>query len=258
MRRRDMRYFKVAFSCQLGLSQLGCAGSARQEGKAPPEWVNGERARYSASQYLLGRGADAQLDNAIVRGIEIADVWRDPVARQYYALAVLPRALAARGLRQDIQDLDEATGRYIALARGESEGLSKIAAAMKAVRAQHERSGLQRMLRVLDISGQGMAPKWNERELQADLDTLLARVSIAPRAAGHDSAALDSALRGALAVAGLRTSEGETDFVIEASLDLDDLGLREGWYWYVGRLELVLRDLSGEIRGSRRWPIFLL
>src|SRR3569833_2619063 len=64
MRRRDMRYFKVAFSCLLGLSLLGCAGSARQEGKAPPDWVNGESARYSASQYLLGRGADAQLDNA--------------------------------------------------------------------------------------------------------------------------------------------------------------------------------------------------
>lgn len=303
-----MRYFKVAFSCLLGLGLLGCAGSVRHEGKAPPDWVNGESARYSASQYLLGRGADAQLDNAkdraradlaktfevavseesrdvqsvkqqsgkegmqqsgeldvsraiktrtdaIVRGMEIADVWRDPVSRQYYALAVLPRAQAARGLRQDIQDLDEATGGYIAQARGEGEGLSKIAAAMKAVTAQHERSGLQRMLRVLDVSGQGMSPKWNERELQADLDTLLARVSIAPRAAGHDSAALDTALRGALADAGLRTSEGEADYVIEASLDLDDLGLREGWYWYVGRLELVLRDHSGEIRGSRRWPI---
>src|SRR3569833_1690609 len=126
---------------------------------------------------------------------------------------------------------------------------------MKAVTAQHERSGLQRMLRVLDMSGQGMAPKWNERELQTDLDTLLARVSIAPRVAGYDSAALDTALRGALADAGLRTSEGEADYVIEASLDLNDLGLREGWYWYVGQLELVLRDHSGETRGSRRWSI---
>ena len=68
-----------------------------------------------------------------------------------------------RRRRQDLQVLDEASGRYFAQARGESEGLSKIAAAMKAVTAQHERSGLQRMLRVLDICGQGMAPKWNER-----------------------------------------------------------------------------------------------
>src|SRR3569833_49188 len=175
MRRRDMRYFIVAFSCLLGLSLLGCAGSARQEGKAPPDWVNGESARYRASQYLLGRGADAQLDNAkeraradlaktfevavseesrdvqsvkqqrgkagmqqsgeldisrsiktrtdaIVRCIEIADVWRKPKTRQKNTQTKKPRAQAARGLRQDIQDLDEATGRYIAQARGEGEG----------------------------------------------------------------------------------------------------------------------------------------
>lgn len=303
-----MRYRDVVILCLLWLSLFGCVGSVKQQGKAPPDWINGESARYSSSQYLLGRGEDAQLDNAkdraradlaktfevavneessdvqnvkqqsgkegtqqsgelqvsraiktrtdaIIRGIEIADVWRDPVSQHYYALAILPRAQASRGLRQDIQDLDEATGRYIAQARGEGDTLSKIGAAEKAVAAQRKRAGLQRMLRVLDISGQGMTPKWNERQLQTDLDTLLARVSVTPHATGQDSMALDTALRGALANAGLSTSEGDADYVIEVNLKLDDLGLREGWYWYVGKLELLLRDRSGAVRASRSWPI---
>lgn len=301
-----MRCRNGVILCLLAAALLGCAGSTQQQAKGPPDWINGESARYSASHYLLGRGADSRLDDAkdraradlaktfevavseessdkqkvkqrsgaegtqqsselevsraiktrtdaIVRGIEIADMWHDPASRQHYALAVLPRSQAARGLRQDIQALDDATGRYILQARGEGDGLGQIAAAMKAVSAQRERAELQRMLRVLDISGQGLTPTWSERELQSDLDTLLARVSITPRA---DSAMLDSALRGALADAGLRTTAGDdADYVIEASLKLEALGLREGWYWYAGKLDLVLRDRRGEVRGTRSWPI---
>lgn len=301
-----MRYRNEVILCLLAAALLGCAGTTRQQAKGPPDWINGESARYSASHYLVGRGADSRLDDAkdraradlaktfevavseessdkqkveqrsgvegtqqsselevsraiktrtdaIVRGIEIADMWHDPASRQYYALAVLPRAQAARGLRQDIQALDDATDRYIRQARGEGEALGQIAAAMKAVSAQRERAELQRMLRVLDISGQGVTPTWSERELQSDLDTLLARVSITPRA---DSAMLDSALRGALADAGLRATDGDdADYVIEASLKLEALGQREGWYWYAGKLELVLRDRGGEVRGTRSWSI---
>ena len=300
-----MRYRNGVILCLLAVVLLGCAGSVQQQAKGPPDWINGESARYSASHYLVGRGADSRLDDAkdraradlaktfevavseessdkqkveqrsgaegtqqsselevsraiktrtdaIVRGIEIADMWHDPASRQYYALAVLPRAQAARGLRQDIQALDEATDRYIRQARGEGDALGQIAAAMKAVSAQRERAELQRMLRVLDISGQGVTPRWSERELQSDLDTLLARVSIAPQA---DSAMLDAALRGALADAGLRAADGDSDYMIEASLKLDGLGLREGWYWYAGKLDLVLRDRRGEVRGTRSWPI---
>lgn len=289
----------------LAAALLGCAGSVERQDKGPPDWVNGESMRYSASHYLVGRGADPRLDDAkdraradlaktfevavseessdvrkirqrsgaegarqsgelevsraiktrtdaIVRGIEIADIWHDPASRQYYALAVLPRAQAARGLRQDIQALDEATGRYIRQARGEDDALGQIAAAMKAVSAQRERGELQRMLRVLDISGQGLAPTWSQRELQSDLDTLLARVGIAPRA---DNAMLDAALRGALTEVGLRAADGDADYVIETNLKLEALGLREGWYWYVGKLDLVLRDRRGEVRGMRSWSI---
>jgi len=301
-----MRRLSTAIVTLIVMSLIGCGGTKPDAGR--PDWVDGASARYPAAQYLLGRGAAAELDNAkdraradlaktfqvtvseeshdvqsitqqsdktgtqqqgklqisraidtrtdaLIRGIEIADIWRDSATRQYHVLAVLARAQAARGLRQDIQDLDAATVRYLSESRAESDPLKQIAAAAQAVAAQRERANAQRMLRVIDVSGQGVAPKWNLRELENDLGILLARVKIAPRLGGNDASAVDAALRGALADSGF-TSAGEgEDYDLETTLTLEPLGQREGWYWYTGKLELVLRDTAGQVRGSRQWPI---
>ncbi len=193
---------------------------------------------------------------ALISGIEIADIWRDPLTQEYYALAVLPRAQSARGLRQDIQVLDEATRGHIARAREQSDALDKARASAQAVAAQRERAEYQSMLRVVDSSGQGIPAPWNLSELAADLASLLQRVTIAPRAGGSDADVLQRALRAALADSGFRaTDDGAADYLLEASLSLNDLGKREGWYWYAGSLEVALRDRAGRVRGSQRWSI---
>lgn len=43
---------------------LGACATTKDNGKQPPDWVNGVSSRYPASQYLIGRGAAADLDNA--------------------------------------------------------------------------------------------------------------------------------------------------------------------------------------------------
>lgn len=207
-----------------------------------------------SNQLEVSRAVRTRTD-ALIRGVEIAATWRDPRTQQYYALATLPRAQAAQGLRQDIQELDKATERFIAQARREGDLLSKSAAANKASSAQRERAQLQRMLRVVDVSGHGITPKWDIRELESDVDALLARMRIAPRSSGSGSAALDAALRAALADGGFYSAEETSDYILEGSLDLDALGQREGWYWYVGKLEVVLRDKDGRVRGATHWLI---
>lgn len=192
---------------------------------------------------------------ALISGIEIADIWRDPLSGDYYALAVLPRAQSARGLRQDIQALDEATRGHIARAREQGDPLDKAGASARVVAAQRERAEYQRMLRVVDSSGQGIPAPWNLAELEADLATLLQRVTVAPRAGGRDSENLLPALRAALADSGFRAADDAADYVLEAALNLHELGQREGWYWYAGSLELVLRDNAGRVRASQRWNI---
>ena len=40
------------------------------------------------------------------------------------------------------------------------------------------------------------------------------------------------------------------------SLQLDDLGVIDGWYWMRGTLEVQLTETaSGKVRGSKRWEI---
>ena len=287
-----MRRIRLPLLLFISLGLLACSAGVKEDGKAAPDWVSGESARFSAKHYLLGRGSDARLDNAkdraradlaktfevavseessdvqrfqrqsageetresqelnvsraistrteaLIQGIEIADIWRDPDSREYYALAVLPRAQSARGLRQDIQALDEASVAHIARAREESDPLSKAGASAQAVAAQRERSEYQGMLRVIDITGQGVPPRWNLAELEADFASLLQRVTISPRAGGRDADALQAALRAALADSGFRAKDSGADYVLEATLNLDDLGKPEGWYWYAGGLELT-------------------
>lgn len=301
-----MRRLFAAIVTLIAMNLVGCGGTKPDAGR--PDWVDGASARYPAEQYLLGRGAAAELDSAkdraradlaktfqvtvseeshdvqsitqqsdktgtqqqgklqisraidtrtdaLIRGIEIADIWRDPATRHYHVLAVLARAQAARGLRQDIQDLDAATVRYLRESRAQSDPMKQIAAAAQAVAAQRERADAQRMLRVIDASGQGVAPKWNLRELENDLGILLTRVKIAPRLGGNDATGVDAALRGALADSGFSSAVEGEDYDLETTLTLEALGQREGWYWYTGKLELVLRDRAGQVRGSRQWSI---
>lgn len=217
----------------------------QQSGKVTPQ---------QSSELDISRSVRTRTD-ALIRGIEIAAVWRDPTSQQHYVLAVLPRAQAAHGLRQDIQALDDATEAYVAQARTEGDLLFKIAAANKAVQAQRERAELQRMLRVADVSGHGIAPKRNLGELDNDLEKLLSRMSIAPQVGGGDSAQLDTSVRAALAGAGFRAAESSANYVLEANLNLNALGQREGWYWYTGQLDVMLRDADGRVRGSKRWLI---
>ncbi len=193
---------------------------------------------------------------AVVRGMEIGDFWRDPLTGRQHALAVLSRLQASTGLRREVNDLDAATRKHVERARNEQDALSKVAAAALAVQTQQTRIELQRMLQVMDITGRGVEPTWQLHALQADLDALLQRVKIAPRTRGNDASDIDDALRGALADAGFLAEEGAAaDYVLEARLNLDDLGKREGWYWYAGSLDVKLTDTTGRVRGTQQWHI---
>ena len=43
---------------------LSACATTKENGKQTPDWVNGVSSRYPASQYLIGRGAAADLDDA--------------------------------------------------------------------------------------------------------------------------------------------------------------------------------------------------
>ena len=193
----------------------------------------------------------------IISGIQIAELWQDPANRSYYALAILPRLQTAAGLRQQIGELDDATRNYIEQSRTENDLFLKIAAASHALELQHEREALQKNLQVVDITGRGVEPLWNSGKLESDLGMLLKRVSIAPRVAADAPAGLAEIVSGALAQAGFMLDTGDHPaFVLQAGMNLADLGLKDGWYWQRGNLEIALIETAGNrIRGTRQWVI---
>ncbi len=192
----------------------------------------------------------------VVRGIEIADVWQDPDTRTFNALAVINRRKAARSLEQEIMELDQATLRFVEQSRAETDSLRKVAAAMRALEAAMVRVGLNHSLNVLDLSGRGRTAEFDVPQLKADVDELLARLVIMVKCDGAQAEELSRTLAGALSGAGFSVIEDErANYVLKGRLDLYDLGLREGWYWVRGTLEVVLRDQQGAVRVDKRWEV---
>jgi len=192
-----------------------------------------------------------------IQGIQVVDVWQDPQTRTQYALAVLPRLQTSQRLRQEIERLDAATRKYLEESRNATDIFMKIGGAEHALDAQRERAGYQKALRIVDPTGRGAESEWNTARLSADLDDLLKRVHIAARVAPGSPEGFATAVNGALAGAGFLIETGQQpDYVLEARLDVTDLGLQEGWYWQRGTLEITLREAAfGRVRGNRRWDI---
>ncbi|MGA9855765.1 MAG: LPP20 family lipoprotein [Gammaproteobacteria bacterium] len=192
----------------------------------------------------------------MLRGVEIGEIWQDPVTQEYYALAVLSRLKTDAALRQQISDLDASTRVYLGQAQASNDLFVKIANATRAVDAQATRTGLQQELQVVDITGRGMPPIWTLGQLQADRSALLARLKISAAATGQDAAAVQPILAGALANAGF-TVAGSGDYTMTANLNYANLSLRgDGWYWITGTLQVTLdANNGGQAHGVRRWEV---
>lgn len=191
----------------------------------------------------------------ILHGVEIADSWLHVQSGQFYALAVLHRGRSANALRQQIEQLDQATATHIEKARVSSDTLNKLAQASSALSQQMSRAGLQRSLQVVDNSGRGITPRWNLAELNSDFRAQLERVRIQPNLSQGPND-FQASLSGALGEAGFLVKQGEVaDFILTTRLILSEPEYQQNWYWIRGRLEILLSTPQGRIRGSQRWPI---
>jgi len=217
---------------------------------------SGDKPAKTQSQLNVTRTIVTTTDQ-IVRGVQIGDVWRNPVTLEHYALAILPRQQAAEMLRQEIGRLDENTRVIIDTAANSVDPLIKIAQARRALDAQIDRLAFNRSLQVVNRSGDSVRTVWNIASLQSDFEKLLTRTRIRPVITNDDTGTFKSTLAGNVAAAGFTVDESsDADFILEASLALEDLGQKsDGWWWSQGALELKLVDKSGKARGNKRWPI---
>jgi len=193
----------------------------------------------------------------IIRGIQIAELWQDPASKSYHVLAIMPRSQTAASLRQQISQLDEATGAHIDQSRKNTDLFLKIAAASLAIESQQERESVQKSLQIVDPTGRGTESQRNSAKLKSDLDELLKRVKIASQTAADSTPGLAEVVAGALAQAGFMIETGQNpDFVLQAKMEMADLGFQEGWYWQRGVLDISLSEkATGRVRGTKRWTV---
>ncbi len=189
----------------------------------------------------------------VLAGVELPEVWQDPVTHRYYALAVLPRLKTAASLRSEVDQLDAATAAQIEQAHATDSLFRKIRFAERALELQAKRRVLARQLKVVSPVGQVTDTPWSLEKLRADRDALIARVSIKPRADGDFADELQRALANVLAAQGYDVGpEGR----YEALLTLTSTQLpaaQDRWYLQKALLVLSVTGEGGAYLGGYEW-----
>lgn len=191
----------------------------------------------------------------IITGARIADTWLGLKTKNHYALAVFPRGQVAGNLRYEINRLDRATATYVKRSHRGDDMLRRIRSASIALDAQIARGAFHRIL--LETNKETAANQWQLTKLGADLDRLLKRVRISPQVIDDTTGTLLTSVQGALSSAGFHVNtDDSSEFILDVRLTLEDLGVRDNWYWSRGVLRMTLKErASGHDRGTVSWSI---
>lgn len=193
----------------------------------------------------------------VLSGVSIAKIWRDPLTKDFHALAVLSRAQAAAALREELLKIDTAVQQQFDASKAATDPLLKIAALTQALAVSIKRDGFQASLQVVNPSGTSLDAPIPQVTIQSEINDTLKRVKIAPEVASDDGVKeFAGILKGGLAAAGFLASDtGSAELVLQGRLVLVDLGRQANWNWVRASVEVSLVEkASGRVRGSKTWP----
>ncbi|MFW2374573.1 MAG: LPP20 family lipoprotein [Gammaproteobacteria bacterium] len=208
---------------------------------------------YSKDQRL-----DQQINlrtDKVVQGARVAETWFDKPVQTYHALAVLDRKQAGVNIQGEMARLDQETETELTRSRTQSDPLLSMAALNNALELQNQRLAMQQSLKVIDTRGRGKPAQWNLADLRGQLESQLQSLHIASSVDNDPLGSLDQAIRSAMGNAGFPAVNGSTAYTLVANLDVQDLGVLDGWYWLRAKLSIKLVEASGKIRGRQQWPL---
>lgn len=193
----------------------------------------------------------------IISGIIISEIWQDPKSGQFHILATLDRLKAANSLRNQINQIDEATAQAIQYSRKTKDPLKQLGFANKALQLQLERAVYQKQLKVVSYTGMGVSSAYNISVLANDHNDLLQRIKIKVQIESDPIGDLNDIVAGALSNSGFTHITGDqSDYILNCKLSLEIHEDNQGWYWQRGTLEVSLLDpATKESHGSQRWFI---
>lgn len=208
---------------------------------------------YSKNQ-RLAQQINVRTDK-VIQGARVAERWLDKTVHTHHALAVLDRQQAGNNIRQEMNRLDEETEIELKRSQSQADPLLSMAALDKALSLQDERQSLQQTLKIIDLNGRGRPAQWNLAELRGQLESQLQSLRIATAVDQDPLGRLDQVLKSAMGNAGFPAANGRADFTLVANLDVQDLGMRQGWYWLRAKLSVKLLEANGTVRGRKQWPL---
>ncbi len=110
----------------------------------------------------------------VLSGIRIGRVYLDPDNQPpYYALAVLDRRQTAEVLRERIVELDRQISQTLNESVNQIDKLTQIKLLQQSIELHALRQAYNAELRIVDVSGQGIAPEVNIAEIKTQLTTVL-------------------------------------------------------------------------------------
>lgn len=191
----------------------------------------------------------------LLEGATIAQIWQDEKSGQYFALAVASRSQLTNRLSTQIRKADQYAQRLLAQAKQQREPFRAAQALHRAQKALVSRELLQKDLQIVDISGRGIQPRWTTSDLELQINSILGRLAAATEVLLDPVGDLEPALPAAVTAIGMQYRE-QARYQLQASLDVEDLGWRDNWYWYRGALEVQLLNVdSDEVLANHRWAL---
>jgi hypothetical protein len=190
----------------------------------------------------------------MIQGARIAEQWQSPGDLTYYALAVLERGQAGNNIRSEIKKIDDETEVKLQQSQSRQDALQQVGDLQDVLDLQSRRDSLQKTLKIIDLQGKGIPPRWNRAELDEKLDSAMRAMRMSADVTRDDVGELGQMLQAAMAAAGF-SNQSAGGYILSAALASGDVLQRQGWYWLRGTLTLRLTAADGTVLGNRSWPL---
>ncbi|HTO98288.1 MAG TPA: LPP20 family lipoprotein [Myxococcales bacterium] len=174
----------------------------------------------------------------VLEGVEIVEIWQDPQSRQIYALAALDRQQAASRLDARMQALEE-NAKPLRARLSTQDKADGLAAALRLLRAERDRQAVVQDLRIVVPN---RPPPSGTTETAAR--EFISRLSVAVAISGDQNGMVRDALVSGLTAAGftVKPDAENPDLRGVATVSVQSLGLKDGWYWSRGNVGVALQD----------------
>jgi len=211
----------------------------------------------TSSEY--GQTAQSRLTattDKVLRGVTVAEVWKDEEGKVFHALAVMDRLKTARWLRSDIDDIDHRVTEELRLANLETSSLPRLRRYLAAAYLLSRRGALAADLRIVDPAGWASDPPASLGEVAAKAAEMASNIHIRVDMRNDREGIVRGALVRELADLGMKVfTEAESDVTVSGDVFIEGYRLEEPWFWTVASAQVEVTDGEGRILAARRLSV---